>query len=46
MVLIEEGRRELGDNNRIGSGARFFDIDPKTARIDEYNKLKNKQKNN
>lgn len=38
MLMIEEGRKELGDNNRIGEGARFFDTDPKTGRIDEYNK--------
>ena len=40
MVLIEEGRMELGDNNRIGNGARFFDNAIKTSRIDEYNKWK------
>jgi len=38
MLFIEEGRRELGNNNRIGEGARFFDDAPKTGRIDEYNK--------
>ncbi len=37
MQLIEEGRKELGDNNRIGAGARFFDEAPKTQRIEEYN---------
>ena len=42
MLLIEEGRKELGDHNRIGKGARFFDDSPKTQRIDEYNKWKNK----
>ena len=42
MTLIEEGRKELGDNNRIGEGARFFDTDSKTARIEEYNKWRNK----
>jgi len=36
MLLIEEGRNELGDNNTIGEGARFFDDAPKTSRIDEY----------
>jgi hypothetical protein len=40
MLLIEEGREELGDHNRIGKGARFFDDNPKTHRIDEYNKWK------
>lgn len=46
MLLIEEGRKELGDHNRIGKGARFFDDSPKTQRIDEYNKWKNNQKEN
>jgi arylsulfatase A-like enzyme len=46
MLLIEEGRKELGDHNRIGEGARFFDDGPKTQRIDEYNKWKNNQKEN
>jgi|TARA_B100001093_G_scaffold431995_1_gene428274 arylsulfatase len=46
MLLIEEGREELGDHNRIGKGARFFDDNPKTHRIDEYNKWKNNQKEN
>ena len=44
MQLIEEGRKELGDNNKIGEGARFFDMDVKTQRIDEYNKWKNNLK--
>jgi len=44
MILIEEGRRELGDNNRIGEGARFFDDTSKTGRIDEYNKWAANQK--
>ncbi len=38
MALIEEGRKELGDNNRIGEGARFYDNDSKTVRIEEFNK--------
>ncbi|MGL1886798.1 MAG: sulfatase [Reichenbachiella sp.] len=42
MLLIEEGREELGDNNRIGEGARFFDDAPKTKRIEEYNKWENR----
>ncbi len=41
MLAIEDGRKELGDNNRIGKGARFFDNTPKTARIEEYNKWRN-----
>jgi len=44
MLLIKEGREELGDNDSIGTGARFFDADPKTHRIDDYNKWKNKIK--
>ena len=45
MTLIEEGRQELGDHDRIGKGARFFDADPKTERIDTYNNWKNRNKN-
>ena len=44
MQLIEEGRKELGDHDRIGEGARFFDTGSKTERIDAYNKWKNNQK--
>jgi len=44
MVLIEEGHIELGDHDRIGEGARFYDDAPKTQRIDEYNKWKKKIK--
>ena len=40
MVLMEEGRKELGDHDRISEGARFFDHAPKTQRIDAYNKWK------
>ncbi|MBS2211303.1 sulfatase [Carboxylicivirga mesophila] len=36
MKMIEEGRKELGDNNQIGQGARFFDDEPKTERIQIY----------
>jgi arylsulfatase len=43
MLLIEEGRLELGDHDRIGTGARFFDPNPKTERIDAYNKWKKSQ---
>lgn len=46
MLLIEQGRKELGDHDKIGKGVRFFDADPKTQRIDEYNKWKNNQKSN
>jgi len=44
LLLIEEGRKELGDHNKIGEGARFFDTDSKTQRINEYNKWKNSLK--
>ncbi len=44
LLLIEEGRKELGDHNKIGEGARFFDTDSKTQRIDEYNKWQNSLK--
>ncbi len=44
MKLIEGGRKELGDNNRIGEGARFFDDAPKTGRVDEYNEWKKNRK--
>jgi len=46
ILLIEEGRKELGDNDRIGEGARFYDNDSKTQRIEVYNKWKNNQKVN
>lgn len=41
MILIEEGRKELGDHDRLGEGVRFFDDAPKTKRIQEFNKWKN-----
>lgn len=44
MLLIEEGRKELGDHDRIGEGARFFDNNIKTQRINDYNKWKNNLK--
>ena len=45
MQLIEEGRRELGDHDKIGLGARFYDKNSKTKRIDDYNQWKHKTKN-
>ncbi|WP_430814953.1 sulfatase family protein [Carboxylicivirga sp. RSCT41] len=42
MKLIETGRDELGDNNQIGKGARFFDDASKTDRIDIYKDWKEK----
>ncbi|GGZ87388.1 N-acetylgalactosamine-6-sulfatase [Algibacter mikhailovii] len=41
MALMEAGRIELGDHDVIGEGARFFDNDTKTKRIEEFNKWKN-----
>ena len=37
MELIENAREELGDCDRIGKGARFFDPDPKRPDIQKYN---------
>ena len=36
MAAIEQARSELGDKDRIGSGARFFDDASKTGRISRY----------
>jgi arylsulfatase len=36
MKLIEAARIELGDCDRIGSGARFFDPEPKRPDIEKY----------
>jgi arylsulfatase A-like enzyme len=36
MAALEQARSELGDKDRIGSGARFFDDVPGTDRIDAY----------
>ena len=37
MKLIESAREELGDCDRIGTGARFFDPEPKRPDIRKYN---------
>jgi len=37
MQVIDKGRKELGDNSSIGEEARFFDVAPRTGRIDEFN---------
>ncbi len=39
MKAIEQARKELGDKDIIGSGARFFEDGNKTARINKYNKF-------
>jgi arylsulfatase A-like enzyme len=36
MRLIENARKELGDCDRIGKGARFFDPQPKRPNIKKY----------
>jgi arylsulfatase len=36
MLVIEKARLELGDNNVIGQGARFYDDAPKSQRIVDY----------
>jgi len=40
MKLIEEGRIELGDQDRIGFGVRFYDNVSKTKRLEEFNRWK------
>lgn len=42
MLLIEKGRDELGDKDRIGTGARFFDDASKTERIIKYKEWENR----
>ena len=37
MKMIESAREELGDCDRIGTGARFFDPEPKRPDIRKYN---------
>jgi len=37
MKLIESARQELGDCDRVGAGARFFDSEPKRPDIRKYN---------
>jgi len=46
MEEIELARTELGDKDVIGSGARFFEDAPKTARIKKYNNWQNSLKEN
>lgn len=43
MSVIEEKRKELGDKNSIGTGARFFDDNSKNQRLNRYNN-QNKKK--
>ena len=44
MTRIENARFELGDCDRIGKGARFYDAQPKRPDIDNYNAWLTKQK--
>lgn len=44
MKAVEKARVELGDNDRIGEGARFFDHNPKDQRIKNYQKWLDTQK--
>ena len=44
MKLIENAREELGDCDRIGKGARFYDQDPKRPGIEKYKSWLAKQK--
>ncbi|WP_299668349.1 sulfatase [uncultured Polaribacter sp.] len=44
LAVIEKGRIELGDNNKIGNGARFFENKQKNKRIIKYNKLSAQKK--
>lgn len=44
MIAIEQARKELGDKDVIGSGARFFEDKPRTARIVKYENWKNSLK--
>ncbi len=37
MKSIETARKEIGDCDRIGEGARFFDPEPKRPDIKRYN---------
>ena len=36
--LVEQGRRELGDYDLIGTGARFFETAPKRPEVKEFTK--------
>jgi len=42
--LIEKARQELGDCDRIGKGARFFDPEPKRPGIKKYKSWLKEQK--
>jgi hypothetical protein len=38
--MADEVRQELGDYDRIGEGARFYDQGPKRPDIDDWKKAK------
>ena len=44
MKLVENARQELGDCDRIGKGARFFDTEPKRPGIKKYKSWLDEQK--
>ena len=44
QALLEEAREEIGDRDRIGKGARFYDPDPKRPDIERYKAWRAKQK--
>jgi hypothetical protein len=43
MVAAESAREEMGDCDRIGKGARFYDNQPKRPGIEEYKTWLKKQ---
>ncbi|MBB6463679.1 sulfatase family protein [Flammeovirga kamogawensis] len=45
LAAMEDARIELGDQDRIGKGARFFDEAPKTERLKEYKKFMGEENN-
>jgi arylsulfatase len=40
MKSIENARRQIGDCDRIGEGARFFDPEPRRPDIEKYESWK------
>lgn len=44
LEAIDKGRQVLGDKDRIGSGARFYEDNPNDKRITAYTKWENSEK--